>query len=164
MDIDADIYQLYRAHTAIVEPEPEVINAQPEPSPEVVVIPVEEVPPVQQCEIKRQRTLVKPERERINVNHPQYHYRKRAQLHAQISPSNTGNRPTISPKLTKLGRGTSILGRDEKASPHSKEAVSMISPTMEVHTPAKRLDAWQVYCKLVTCCFPTPFLRVIGKR
>ncbi|CAO3673741.1 unnamed protein product [Umbelopsis ramanniana] len=167
MDIDADIYQLYRAHTAIVEPDSESNNVQPDPSPEVIITPVEEELPVQPCQIKRQRTLVKPERERINVNHPQYHYRKRAQMHAQIAPSNTGSRPTISAKLTKLGRGASILGRDEKASPYEKlegEAISITPQATEVPSPVKKVDAWQLYCKLVTCCFPTPFLRAIGKK
>jgi hypothetical protein len=174
MDIDTDIYQLYRAHTAIIEPDSEINHVALDTSPEVLITPVPDESPVQQDNpVKRQRTLVKPERERINVNHPQYHYRKRAQLHPQIAPSNTGSRPTISPKLTKLGRGTSILGRDEKATPYSQALSSAnefnvsstkpSDPELPVQ-PVNRLDAWQIYCKLVTCCFPTPFLRAIGKK
>ncbi|KAG2171563.1 hypothetical protein INT43_008289 [Umbelopsis isabellina] len=168
MEIDADIMALYQAHTAIIEPESENIKA-PEPAPEAdIVVTVEAIPVHQEVKVKRQRTLVKPERERINVNHPQYHYRKRAQLQAaQINPSNTGNGPTISPKLTKLGRGTSILGREEKASPHDRSNIESDTSSIRSHDAGQlkpRFDAWKLYCKLITCCFPTPFLVLIGKK
>ncbi|KAI9276746.1 chitin synthase-domain-containing protein [Phascolomyces articulosus] len=42
---------------------------------------------------KRQKSLVRPERERIDENHRQYHYRQRATNRDRIEPSSTGSRP-----------------------------------------------------------------------
>ena len=42
---------------------------------------------------RRQKSLVRPERERIDENHRQYHYRQRATHRERIEPSTTGSRP-----------------------------------------------------------------------
>ncbi|KAI9487953.1 chitin synthase-domain-containing protein [Zychaea mexicana] len=42
---------------------------------------------------RRQKSLVRPERERIDENHRQYHYRQRATNRNNIEPSTTGSRP-----------------------------------------------------------------------
>ncbi|KAI8341086.1 hypothetical protein BC941DRAFT_415830 [Chlamydoabsidia padenii] len=49
-------------------------------------------PPTQS---RRQKTLVRPERERVDTHHRQYHYRQRAANREpdSIAPSSTGNQP-----------------------------------------------------------------------
>jgi chitin synthase len=44
---------------------------------------------------RRQKSLVRPERERVDANHRQYHYRQRAGNRDQdmVAPSTTGNQP-----------------------------------------------------------------------
>lgn len=91
---------------------------------------------------RRQKSLVRPERERIDASHRQYHYRQHAANQGNVAPSATGNqplsaaaaedntssadperrpssnrverRPTVRQMF--LRRGKSILGREEKLS------------------------------------------------
>jgi chitin synthase len=44
------------------------------------------------AELSRKRSLVRPERQRIDENHPNYHYRKHAKK-MPVHPSTTGNDP-----------------------------------------------------------------------
>ncbi|EKD15555.1 class IV chitin synthase [Drepanopeziza brunnea f. sp. 'multigermtubi' MB_m1] len=45
-------------------------------------------------ELSRKRSLIRPERNRIDQNHPNYHYRQHA-AHMNILPSSTGNDPIL---------------------------------------------------------------------
>ncbi|KAG2206294.1 hypothetical protein INT47_007308 [Mucor saturninus] len=70
---------------------------------------------------RRQRSLVRPERERNDPNNRLYHYRQRAGQTDDLAPSTTGNGPPNQPPLPApphreqlLRRGKSILGREEK--------------------------------------------------
>ena len=45
-------------------------------------------------DLNRKRTLIRPERTRIDSDHPQYHYRKHAQ-NMTVYPSTTGNDPIV---------------------------------------------------------------------
>ncbi|KAF7724964.1 Chitin synthase, class 3 [Apophysomyces ossiformis] len=83
---------------------------------------------------KRNKSLVRPERERIDSTHRQYHYRQatinRGSEH--VVPSSTGNqpirrntlerRPTRTNKNTTLRRGRSILGREDTDDEEDEEA------------------------------------------
>ncbi|KAI9251516.1 chitin synthase-domain-containing protein [Phascolomyces articulosus] len=86
---------------------------------------------------RRQKSLVRPERERIDETHRQYHYRRHASKRG-VAPSSTGNQPihqqqqqqqqqqhlqhqgtiqrkvTVGRKQSFVRRGKSILGREEK--------------------------------------------------
>lgn len=80
---------------------------------------------------RRQKSLVRPERERIDPNHRQFHYRQRATEHLdveQVAASTTGNiplhyqdvperraqrLPSFRRQATTVRRGKSILGREE---------------------------------------------------
>jgi len=122
---------------------------------------------------KRQKSLVRPERERIDRNHPQYHYRNATQnldgSNIRVQASTTGNDPTGA-SLGRTGgvrRGKSVLGREpEKAGqPRLKKAA----------TPKGKLDGllkkkswewpskWVLYYNAITCCFPAAILKSCGK-
>jgi len=80
---------------------------------------------------RRQKSLVRPERERIDPNHRQFHYRQRATEHLgveQVAASSTGNiplqyqdvperraqrLPSFRRQMPPVRRGKSILGREE---------------------------------------------------
>ncbi|KAI8335421.1 chitin synthase-domain-containing protein [Chlamydoabsidia padenii] len=124
---------------------------------------------------KRTRSLVRPERERVDKTHRQYHYRQAAnkQDQVEVAPSTTGHLPSKSneqglvqtvipadPSTTNLlRRGKSILGREEKqelkadmdGSSQGKDKIGRVWPS-----------PWYTYCLLITCCFPKPLLRCAG--
>ncbi|RUS15398.1 putative Csh5-chitin synthase 5 [Endogone sp. FLAS-F59071] len=98
---------------------------------------------------RRQKSLVRPERERIDPNHPQYYYRQRAENLApeQVALSTTGNKP-IAPNGRQLSegapvqrytaapdmrRGKSVLGRDEPREARQRPSAGRVmSATMSV--------------------------------
>jgi chitin synthase len=49
-------------------------------------------------ELGRKRSLIRPERQRMDPSHPNYHYRKHAQRMA-VQPSTTGNDPIMEDHL-----------------------------------------------------------------
>src|ERR1700761_1268776 len=50
--------------------------------------------PLNQTELGRKKSLIRPERNRIDRDHPNYHYRKHAQ-NMEVFPSTTGNDPVL---------------------------------------------------------------------
>lgn len=62
--------------------------------------------------VQRKKSLVRPERERIDPNHRQYHYRQRAAEHASrdgpVSSSTTGNAPIYAGGSQAVGLSTAI--------------------------------------------------------
>lgn len=50
--------------------------------------------PLNQSDLGRKKSLIRPERNRIDRDHPNYHYRKHAQ-NMEVFPSTTGNDPVI---------------------------------------------------------------------
>jgi chitin synthase len=118
--------------------------------------------------VKRGKSLVRPERERIDPNHRQYHYRQAASQAPvdTVQPSRTGNLPrTLSRKGTTksvtVRRGKSVLGREEKGGDDEEFAYE--------HTERKKTwrdklpGPWMTYCYLLTCCVPPLLLRCAGK-
>ncbi|KAG8752227.1 Chitin synthase, class 3 [Serendipita sp. 396] len=129
------------------------------------------------AKMARKRSLVRPDRERIDPSHRQWHYRTHAaQMEEQggsrmaIQPSSTGNHPSQAP----LRRGKSLLNRDndiaesglaqfkrattlrrkkQTAAPSPPESKSSFWD----HIGPGPKDAWMIYCWLLTCCVP-PFL------
>ncbi|KAG8935722.1 Chitin synthase, class 3 [Tulasnella sp. 418] len=112
--------------------------------------------------MRRKKSLVRPDRERIDPNHRQYYYRNHAaQMEEQgtgrigVMPSTTGNYPIAS-----LRRGKSILNRDQdvqesglsifkrsatlrrnRASTHSEQAGQSTSQPVP-HSPSKARSCW----------------------
>lgn len=87
---------------------------------------------------KRNKSLVRPERDRNDPNNRLYHYRQRA-AHPEQNPPRQ--------------RGTSILGREEDKP----------EPTT-IDEPKKYCNPWQTYCKILTFFIPKQILRCAGKR
>ncbi|GJE89689.1 glycosyltransferase family 2 protein [Phanerochaete sordida] len=134
--------------------------------------------------VGRKKSLVRPDREKIDPGHRQYHYHSRvAELqqggNIDYLPSSTGNQPQDG-----LRRGKSLLGREEDQHESGlalfkrgqtlrrKKAAAAAQP--EPHSqsggrccnnigPGPK-DAWFIYCYVITCWVPPPLLRVCGIR
>ena len=135
----------------------------------------------------RKRSLVRPDREKIEPGHRQWHYRNHAagideeDQNLGVIPSTTGNYPQAG-----LQRGKSLLARDEDVQESGlalfkrggatlrRKRVLAAGPTPSNSagpgtdiTVQKRglfkniapgpIDAWMVYCWFLTICVP-PFL------
>ncbi|CAO3669143.1 unnamed protein product [Rhizopus microsporus] len=84
---------------------------------------------------KRQRSLIRPERQKNDANNRLYHYHQRAE--------------------TSLRRGKSILGREE-----DHEVVNEYD--IKSSGFLSNFQPWQTYCTLLTCCIPKQCLRFAG--
>jgi chitin synthase len=119
---------------------------------------------------RRQKSLVRPERERNDPNNRLYHYRQRVtnttEDETNLAPSTTGNQPVrqLERRPTKrevlLRRGRSILGREEK------QDDELLGNSIDYNSDKKRsctdFNPWLTYCHILTCCIPSPFLRCVG--
>jgi hypothetical protein len=113
--------------------------------------------------VKRGKSLVRPERERIDPNHRQYHYHQAASQAPveTIQPSRTGNLPrTLSTKSYAIRRGKSVLGREEKG---GNEADFEYEQEPSKSTWKSKIPGpWMTYCYLLTCCVPPQLLSCAG--
>ncbi|KAK1920857.1 chitin synthase 3 [Papiliotrema laurentii] len=65
------------------------------------------------ADVRRKKSMVKPERERIDPGHRLWHYREHAQEdQMNVMPSSTGNQPYSRPGGANLRRGKSLLARE----------------------------------------------------
>jgi len=138
-------------------------------------------------DLGRKRSLVRPERQRFDPDHPNYHYRKHAQKMA-VHPSTTGNDPiredyleaeTVSSDSTDLKpphlRNASGGGYNDKQAPLEDDSGKLQrtltrSKTMEKleKQRQKEKDAmrppslWNVYCAVITFWCPGAALRCFG--
>jgi len=139
--------------------------------------------------ISRKKSLVRPDREKIEPGHRQWHYHNHvAQLDSDgpsprfgIMPSTTGNYPQREP----LTRGRSFLARDEdvqesglsifkRGTMRRKRPQSAVTPTPVGDFKGKRsclndiapgpIGPWMLYCYLLTCYIPAFLLRSCGIR
>ncbi|KAG0014838.1 Chitin synthase, class 3 [Podila clonocystis] len=129
---------------------------------------------------RRQKSLVRPERERIDKNHPQYFYRNVTQnldgSHIKVQASTTGNNPTGAPMGRATGgvrRGKSVLGR-EPEKPGQMRSKSKSQPKRKTIADIKNLknplkkekrewpSKWIIYYNAITCCFPAAILGKCG--
>ncbi|CAK7263609.1 Chitin synthase, class 3 [Sporothrix epigloea] len=140
---------------------------------------------------QRKRSLIRPERNRIGKDHPNYYYRKHA-ANMNTLPSSTGNDPI----LEDLEGATDVSGSrigdavsDTSHTPHpvgrsrtnSDEAEKIrmrrrasgrgkSTKTRKDVTHDKRVETirppslWNVYCAIVTFWFPDLFLRSCCKK
>ncbi|KAI8367213.1 hypothetical protein EDC96DRAFT_157336 [Choanephora cucurbitarum] len=118
--------------------------------------------------VKRGRSLVRPERERVDPNHRQFHYRQAAiQAPADtIQPSRTGNQPQTltrrgTTKSVVLRRGKSVLGREEKGA--DEDDFAYLQEDTKKSWKDKLPRPWMTYCYLLTCCIPPQLLSLVGK-
>ncbi|KAJ4372277.1 Chitin synthase, class 3 [Neocucurbitaria cava] len=139
-------------------------------------------------ELGRKRSLIRPERQRIDPNHPNYHYRKHAQRMA-VQPSTTGNDPIMEDRLeaeTVSSDGTDLRpphlrnasggGYNDKQAPLDDEPPRVHrrltrSKTMENLEKQRQKEKdkmrppslWNVYCAIVTFWCPDAVLKCFGK-
>ncbi|KAG9222182.1 hypothetical protein CCMSSC00406_0009005 [Pleurotus cornucopiae] len=136
--------------------------------------------------VGRKKSLVRPDREKIDPGHRQWHYRNHAaaQLESDsnsrfgVLPSATGNYPS---QRGVLRRGKSLLGREEDV--HESGLALFKRNTLRrkrpqsagESTPEPRRSCfdniapgpkgpWMIYCWLLTCCVPPFLLRSCGIR
>ncbi|KAL7320679.1 Chitin synthase, class 3 [Mucor circinelloides] len=116
--------------------------------------------------VKRGKSLVRPERERIDPNHRQYHYRQAAGQAPDdtIQASKTGNLPrTLSRKGTTksvaIRRGKSILGREEKA---IEDDFAYAQEEQKPSCWNKLPRPWMLYCYVLTFWIPPFVLKICG--
>jgi chitin synthase len=138
-------------------------------------------------DLGRKRSLIRPERQRMDPSHPNYHYSKHAQRMA-VQPSTTGNDPimedhmeaeTVSSDATDLKpphlRNTSGGGYSDKQVPLDDDAPKMQrrltrSKTMEAREIQRQKEKdklrppslWNVYCAIITFWCPNAILKCFG--
>ncbi|CEP13266.1 hypothetical protein [Parasitella parasitica] len=118
--------------------------------------------------VKRGKSLVRPERERIDPSHRQYHYRQAASLAPEdsVQASRTGNLPrTLSRRTTTrsaaaLRRGKSVLGREEKAVVEDDFAYEPKERKASCWDRVPR--PWMLYCYALTFWIPPFVLKICG--
>ncbi|KAG9100517.1 Chitin synthase, class 3 [Ceratobasidium sp. UAMH 11750] len=137
------------------------------------------------ADMRRKKSLVRPDREKIEPGHRQWHYRNHVAdgSRVDVMPSATGNAPQGG-----LRRGKSLLGRDEEIGEaglfkrtgntlRRKQAASAQGgPTPNLDEPQEKTpgcfdnigpgpkDWWFIYCYLITCCVPRFLLSSCGIR
>ncbi|KAG8925177.1 Chitin synthase, class 3 [Tulasnella sp. 417] len=130
------------------------------------------------ADVKRKKSLVRPDRERIDPNHRQYYYRNHAvqmQNDAMgVMPSATGNVPQVS-----VRRGKSVLAREEDAPDAPASGLARFKSRKTLRRKEKSdggeggkkrwfssipgpQDGWVIYCYVITACLPPPLLSVFG--
>ncbi|TFL06551.1 chitin synthase [Pterulicium gracile] len=141
--------------------------------------------------VGRKKSLVRPDREKIDPNHRQWHYRTHVAQQMEedgsqrmgVQPSTTGNLPQ-----RELRRGKSLLGREEDVHESGlalfkrnatlrrkqRSASNASNPAQPPATPRKSggfmsgvpgpKNGWMIYCFLLTCCVPPFLLKSCGIR
>jgi chitin synthase len=138
-------------------------------------------------DLNRKRSLIRPERQRMDPSHPNYHYRKHAQK-MTVQPSTTGNDPILEDNLEaetvsfdsndlkpRHIRNASSGGYTDKQAPlddgpglHRKltRTKTMEKRELQRQNEKDKLRApslWNVYCAIVTFWCPGAVLKCFGK-
>ena len=138
-------------------------------------------------ELGRKRSLIRPERRRLDPSDPDYHYRKHAQR-MNVQPSTTGNDPiledameaeTVSSDSTDLKpphmRNASGGGYNDKQAPlddDSSRAARRLTRTKTMENLEKQRQKekdkmrppslWNVYCAIITFWCPGAVMKCFG--
>ena len=142
---------------------------------------------------QRKRSLIRPERNRIGKDHPNYHYRKHA-ANMNTLPSSTGNDPILedlegttdlsgagsrngdansddSPPRRKLerahtGQGEKNRVRQRVTSGGKPSRIQKEGPKREpkVVEQVRPPSFWNIYCAIITFWCPDFMLKCCGKR
>lgn len=110
---------------------------------------------------KRTASLIRPERLRIDHQHPQYHTSRKRLTNNEDFYRQAGDRSAPA-RRSVIRRG--LLGRegDERQQYLSEEnRLNIDNPTNNEQEP-KSFDFWKAFCYLVTCCCPSPILKSLG--
>ena len=136
--------------------------------------------------LQRKRSLVKPERRRVDKDDPNYYYRKHAQK-MEVKPSDTGNDPLVdatvpdsdgpaAPASTTRNAGrtgpekSSTVDRatSRKLQKHPTRTATYAATAEDIKRRKQAADpgvptVWGAYCHLVTFWAPDFFLAMFGK-
>ncbi|GIZ43978.1 hypothetical protein CKM354_000718700 [Cercospora kikuchii] len=145
-------------------------------------------------ELNRKKSLVRPERRRMDPNDPDYYYRKRVQQSdMNVMPSTTGRDPQLEADMQTLSSDPSLKTGEENVPLNEKEGLQRgkSGRSASKRTPAKlhrnlskkerereekeerkqkiksesgTPTLWGTYCHMVTFWAPNVFLRCFGKR
>ncbi|KAF8844203.1 glycosyltransferase family 2 protein [Paxillus ammoniavirescens] len=136
--------------------------------------------------VGRKKSLVRPDREKIEPGHRQWYYRSHAaqmagEARVGVQPSTTGNYPQ------KLRRGKSLLAREQdvqesglalfkrgatlrRKRPQSTQSAAPLTvpdgasrSCLDGIGPGPK-DCWFIYCYLITCWIPPFLFRACGVR
>ncbi|KAF2705356.1 glycosyltransferase family 2 protein [Pleomassaria siparia CBS 279.74] len=137
-------------------------------------------------DLGRKRSLVRPERQRFDPDHPNYHYRKHAQKMA-VQPSTTGNDPVMEdvveaetiasdstgakPRHLRNASGEEYNDKQaplDGSRPHRKLTRNKTMDKLEKQRQREREamrppSLWNIYCSIITFWMPSPILRCLGK-
>lgn len=143
-------------------------------------------------ELGRKRSLVRPERQRLDKNHPRFHYTQVASQeagHLKIRPASGGLEPVIDEDMHGEGEGEGIplMNMDTSSPNRGKEVFGLndelpakyapISPAKQrlstaargannkstkASAPKRDIYFWKVYAYIVTFWAPGPLLSLFG--
>jgi chitin synthase len=108
---------------------------------------------------RRNGSLIRPERLRIDPQHPQYHTRKRLTNEDYYRPAGDRSGPT---RRSVLRRG--LLRREEEDDEKQEQSTDQLIVIEDPANTASRFDIWKTFCYFVTCCCPPPILKAMGKN
>lgn len=142
--------------------------------------------------IGRKRSLIRPERRRIDRDQPDYHYRQHA-ANMDVLPSSTGNDPLLDDDIEEPTESTELRSSQDEASDMSppRDQKAQVTDISEEHEKARKphrklrremarksnkeekerqrqLDAirppslWNVYCGIVTIWCPDFIMKCCG--
>jgi chitin synthase len=164
------------------------------PNSKIETLPLSPTPhrtgtPTSEQAFHRKRSLIKPERNRIGKDHPNYHYRKHA-ANMSTMPSATGNDPIAEDieVVTDLSAGRTVDGlsdlspspprgsrqnsgekekptrtRQKRSSRHQNGKITKESKRSRHPEQIRPPSLWNVYCGFVTFWCPDFILRCCGK-
>lgn len=129
--------------------------------------------------IGRKRSLVRPERQRLDSAHPRFHYTQVASQeashlkiglpagleHIGSHDLSEGGADEEAIPLVQLGRGREVFGLNDESPARGKAARgSHATPRVAAEKPRAEVSFWKVYCYAVTFWAPAPLLRLVGLR
>lgn len=134
--------------------------------------------------VARKKSLVRPDREKIEPGHRQWHYRTHV-MEQQNGTGRVGVMPSTTGNYPQLRRGKSLLGREEDVQEsglnvfkrgtlrRKRQSSSSSAPLFEAKTHNRSClgdfapgpkGPWMVYCYLLTCFVPPFLLRSCGMK
>lgn len=109
---------------------------------------------------RRKTSLIRPERLRINQQHPQYHTSRKRLTHNEDFYRQAGDRSAPA-RRSIIRRG--LLGREQD---DDDERVELAKKEFDGEQSSQKgsdsFDLWKAFCYFVTCCCPSPVLKSMG--
>lgn len=121
--------------------------------------------------VGRKRSLVRPERQRLDPSHPRYHYTQVAAQeasHLKIEPAASGLDQASDDDAIPLADfghgGREVFGLNDESPPRRRSQRKGAYAPLKPPPPkaAASVSLWKVYCYAVTFWAPGPLLRLMG--